>query len=115
MRRLGLIALLAVALASLAPTVSAQQHRTTYEAITVSSTAIGLTEATYLGMAGCVIASETADVRWRTDGTPTSTVGILMRAESVLTLERVEDARTILFIRTASTDASLKVTCWSKE
>lgn len=90
----------------------------TFETITVSSTAVGLATTTYSPtgrgqMTTCTARLETAQVRFRFDGTaPTSTVGFLLEDGDVLTIERHDHMRLIKFIRTTGADATLSVHCW---
>lgn len=80
-----------------------------FEQITVSSAAIGPTTATLNAIttktdleANCaVFRCETADVRWRDDGSnPTASVGYLLKAGEELVYDG--NLRTLKFIRTAS-------------
>ena len=88
-----------------------------YEAITVSSTALGLTASNYAespSTRGTVkrvlITVETDQVRFTTDGTtPTSSIGHLVDARQTITLEGRDDIAKFKAIR-VTTDASLKVT-----
>ena len=115
MRRLILAALL-VGLAGTVP--SAQRRTITYESITVAGTAIGIT-ATVTNPAGlpqqtgCTARLETAQIRYRFDGTdPTASEGMLFEVGEVLNIASNEDARTIRFIRTGATSGVLKISCW---
>ena len=115
MRRLILAALL-VGLAGTVP--SAQRRVITYESITVAGTAIGIT-ATITNPAGqpqqngCTARLETAQVRYRWDGTdPTASEGMLFEVGDVLTIGNNEDARAIRFIRTGATSGVLKISCY---
>ncbi len=85
-----------------------------HESIAVSSTAIGLTAATYGPSAGhaCVafITSESDSMRWRIDGTdPTDAVGMLLTAGSNLNLTNHKQISAFKAIRVTG-DATLKVT-----
>lgn len=89
------------------------QRTTTYEQVTVAATSIGLTVANLSGMAGCTVRLETAQVRWRMDGTaPTTTVGTLLEVGEILTIPHILDARFIRFIRTGAVSGLLNSTCW---
>lgn len=88
-----------------------------YEAITVSSTAIGFTAAKLSsaeslygrGIKEVLVTVETNPIRFTVDGTtPTSTVGHLLNAGDIYTCNG-EDATKFLAIRTGS-DASIKCT-----
>lgn len=77
-----------------------------FQALTVSSSAVGFTKP--VGASFALIRSETADVRWRDDGTnPTATVGALLAANESLEYDGPLDA--IKFIRTGGTDATLGI------
>lgn len=93
-----------------------QKKPVAFEAITVSTTAIGPTAATYSPGNGTTsnqassnyafFRCETANVRWRDDGTsPTSSVGHLLNAGETLEYDGRLDK--IKFIRTGATDASV--------
>ena len=91
------------------------QRTTTYEQITVANSAIGVAAATYANMAVCELRLETAEVRWRVDGTdPTSAVGTPLYPGDVLRVESVVDMRFIKFIRTGTTSGVLNVWCWPR-
>jgi hypothetical protein len=86
-----------------------------YESITVSSAAIGLTAGTITPIiagvrnatALCVV--ETAQIRYRVDGTdPTSSEGIALNIGDTLVLEGSDDLLKFRAIRTGGTDAVLK-------
>jgi hypothetical protein len=103
-----------IALAPLACPAHAQQHSTTFEQVTVANTAIGITAAITSGMAGCGVRLETAQVRWRVDASPTSSVGTLLEVGDTITFTRIEDAQRVKFIRTGTTSGLLDVWCWSQ-
>ncbi len=94
------------------------QADATYESITVANTAIGLTATTTnptggFQMGRCQARLETAQVRFRFDGTaPTSSEGTLLEVGDVLSLDTIETARRVQFIRTGGTSGVLKVHCW---
>ena len=112
MRRvLSLFVLLVV----LATTHTQAQHVTTYEQITVADTAIGITAAITAGMSACGVRLETAQVRWRIDAAPTSSVGTLLEVGDTMTVSRAEDLIGIKFIRTGSVSGLLNVFCWSAQ
>lgn len=91
----------------------AAQRVSTFEQVTVANSSIGLTAAKLLGMASCTIRLETAQVRWRADGTaPTSSVGTLMEVGDVLTIPNIVDAAAIRFIRTGATSGVLDSSCF---
>lgn len=108
MRRIFLLACVLV----LAVPVTAQRV-TTYEQITVAASSIGIASATRAGMAMCSLRLETAQIRWRADGTaPTTTVGTLMEIGDVMTIANILDAMNIRFIRTGGTSGVLNVSCF---
>ncbi len=93
---------------------SAQTRRmSTYEQITVSTSAVPIGAATLQGMAGCQIRVETAGVRYRQDTTaPTSSVGMPLNVGDVLLIDHAIDAANSRFIRSGSSNATLNVLCW---
>lgn len=114
MRRLACTLLMVATL--VAPLLSSEV--VVFESITVSTTAIGITSTT-TDPAGrfptnrCSFTSETADVRYRWDGTdPTATVGQFLAAGATLLMATHEDAVRVRFIRDAGTDATLQGHCW---
>jgi hypothetical protein len=111
MRRLLLI--LTVCVGLLLTTPAQTQHRTTFEQITVANTAIGITAAIRNGMSGCMFRLETAQIRWRIDAAPTTTVGTLLEVGDVFAITRAEDLIAVKFIRTTSTSGLLNVNCWT--
>jgi hypothetical protein len=88
-----------------------------HEAITVAATSLGLTAATWqnptTGSAAkmAVIDCETANVRYRVDGTdPTATTGHPLNAGSQMKVWGAADLAVIEFIREGATSATLRVT-----
>lgn len=82
-----------------------------YESVTVTDTAGGLTSATYTTAISALITVETANVRYRADGTnPTSSEGHLLRVGDILELESPDEIQRIRFIRTSGTSSVIKVT-----
>ena len=80
-----------------------------FESITVSATAGGLTTAAIAGLDEAIITVETAQVRFRQDGTvPTSTVGHILEVGDVLTLDSSEAMADVSFIRTGGTSGTLR-------
>lgn len=107
MRRPFLAAVFVVALAG---TVLANP---VFESITVAATATGIASATYTGKQACEFRLETAQVRYRFDGTdPTSAEGVLLEVGDVVSIANVAMARQIKFIRTGATSGVLKGHCW---
>lgn len=87
-----------------------------YESITVANTAIGLSTTSYAPvgqqMAMCVARLETAEVRYRLDGTaPTTTEGMLLEPGETVRLETSGQMVDAKFIRTGAVSGTLKVTC----
>ena len=85
-----------------------------YESITVADAAISLTSATYDQVGynmQAFITLETAQVRWRIDGTdPTSSEGHLLEAGQNLTLQDSQAVKNFRAIRTGATSGVMKVT-----
>jgi hypothetical protein len=106
---------------ALTATLTAPNHAAqfvTYESITVAATAIGISDLilTPLGvpqMSACSGRLETAQIRYRFDGTaPTSSEGQLLEIGDTFVIDNPADADRILFIRTGGTSGVLKVHCW---
>lgn len=108
---------LALACALLAAPVGAQTPET-FESITVANTSIGITGAIISPAGGpqmraCEAQLETAEIRYRTDGTaPTTSEGTLLEPGDVLPLYSADEATRARFIRTGATSGVLKVRCW---
>ena len=82
----------------------------TYEAITVSTTALSLSAATYVGYRTAVITVEDFAVRFRVDGTnPTATEGHLVNAGGKIVLGSADEIAQFRVIRQSSGDAKLRV------
>lgn len=106
-RFLSLVLLLALA----TPVVA--QRTVSFEQLTVSGSSTPITASTLTGMATCSARLETAQIRWRADGTaPTATVGTLMEIGDVITIDNIVDARAIRFIRTGGTSGVLDIHCF---
>lgn len=112
---------LIVLFALLALPLSAQQRVTTYEQLTVAGSSVGITVATTLRpnsagqpqMAACSLRLETAEIRYRMDGTaPTSSVGTPLEPGEIIPYIGYADALAIRFIRTTSTSGVLNINCW---
>ena len=86
-----------------------------FEALTVATTSVGFTAATFAPTTGTPAISahlkvETAQVRYRTDGTaPTATVGTILDPGDTLTVWGTFDIASIRFIRTGGVSATLSV------
>lgn len=90
----------------------------TFESLTVAATAVGITSTT-INPAGqpqmlkCSARLETAQVRFRYDGTaPTAAEGTLLEVGEIMDINDPQTATAIKFIRTGATSGVLKVTCW---
>lgn len=85
-----------------------------YESISVTSTAKSLTSATYTDDDGnvatkAIITIETAQIRWRMDGTnPTSSEGHLNNPFDTILLNNSSDIKNFRIIR-ASSNATIRV------
>ena len=86
-----------------------------FEELDVSTTAVGLTQATAFpdGVKGADLAICTIEddaVRWRDDGiAPTATVGQLAAVSTALTIRGAASLKNVKFIR-VTTDADINVT-----
>ena len=79
-----------------------------FEALTVGTSAVGLTPTT--GATQAEITVELADVRVRSDGTdPTATVGHLILDGAVISLSSAKDIAAFKAIRDASTNVTLSI------
>lgn len=103
------------------PSAAVAQVDTTYESITVAATAIGLSASTYTPasapsqMATCLARLETAEIRYRMDGTdPTASEGFLLEVGESLPIMGAPEMARIKFIRTGTTSGTLKVQCWTR-
>lgn len=98
----------------LAAPVAAQRVQR-YEQLTVGAAAVGITASTLSGMGACLVRLETAQIRWRADGTaPTAAIGTLLEIGDVLTLNNIIDARNYQFIRTGAVSGVLDINCWQQ-
>ena len=83
--------------------------------LTVANTAVGLAAGTLTHAGGeqmtkFVCRLETAQIRYRTDGTdPTATVGTILDVNDTLFITSPDDAARIRFIRTGGTSGVLNV------
>ena len=79
-------------------------HYSAYEDLTVSDTAGGFTTATIVRTEVALVTVETAQVRFRLDGTaPTPTVGHILGVGDVLEIDSSEALGLVRFIRTGGT------------
>ena len=94
------------------------QHQSTFERITVTNTAVGVATATTnptgrQQMNTCYARLESGGVYFRDDGTdPTATVGAPLDVGDTVTISGNSIARSIRFIRSASTNGILSVRCY---
>ena len=114
-RLIGLLVLASVAVAASA----SAQRQTTFEALTVSTSAVGITNSTLrppgqgLQHNFCTAYVDGANVRFRFDGTaPTTTVGAIAKSGDTISIDNIEQASAIRFIRDDSADATLEIHCW---
>ncbi len=95
----------------------AQKTAVTYESLTVSSSAVGLSTATTNPPSGsfpnlCIARIETNNIRFRADGpAPSTTEGVLVKADEQISINGRGNIENILFIATGS-DAVIKVQCY---
>ena len=97
------------------PRMSSDRRTVAFDSITVSNTAVGLTQSNVRGSSSQPMAEEvlltveTDQIRWRDDGTdPTSSVGHLVNPGGLITLssrDRIEKFRAIR----VTTNATLRV------
>ncbi len=81
-----------------------------YEDLTVGSTAVTFTAATYSGADWVMFSVENGPIRFRLDGgTPTTSVGDLARVGDRITLESREELKGFKAIRVDGTSATLRV------
>ena len=81
-----------------------------YEDLTVGSTAVGFTAATYGGADYATVYVESAPIRFRLDaGTPTASVGDTLEQGDRLVLESEEEVRRFRAIRRDGISATLRV------
>ena len=82
-----------------------------YESVTVADTAIGCTAAKAARAELAFITAETAQMRFRYDGTaPTATEGHVLEPGETLTLKGTLNVQNFLAIRTSATSGVLRIT-----
>ena len=82
-----------------------------YESVTVANSAIGLTAGTYGANVYALITCETAQIRFRIDGTnPTASEGHVLNPGDILRLNSNADIAAFKAIRTGSVSGVIKVT-----
>lgn len=88
---------------------------TSQEALTVSSTAVGFTAATYGDTNYALVYVDNADIRvFFGGGTPTASTGIPVSAGDEIILENKSEIERFLAIREGGTDAVLRVNFGSR-
>lgn len=110
----------AVVLTWLGASLAAQQGLSTYEQLSVTGTAVGITAAVRNPAGGgqmtrCEVRVEGTAVRFRDDGTdPTTDLGSPLDVADVLTVSPHERVRAIRFIRSASsgTASLVNIRCY---
>lgn len=119
MRR-RLVAALAIiaALGMVITPMAALADAATWEKVTVAATAIGLSAGT-ISPSGrpvrkaCLLTLETAQVRWRVDGTnPDASTGHLMDPGGAVTIRGGTDLTAFRAIRVGGTSGVLSASCW---
>ncbi len=89
-------------------TIEAVPDWTGSDSLTVSSVTVLLQEGRRLSNNYCLIAVETAAVRFWLDGTaPTSTTGLVAEVGDIIILETVDELQDVQFIRRDGADAVL--------
>lgn len=111
--RLAILLALVVSLTS-----SALADVATWEKLTVAGTAVGLSSTTITPSGrpdrkACILTLETAQIRWRVDGTsPDATTGHIMDPGGAITVRGQADLSRFRAIRTGGSSGVLSVTCW---
>lgn len=114
--RQRLIALAIAAAVCVLATAAFAQQSISRQVLDIGSDAIGLAPATIRTASGavatrCVGRLETADVRYWTSGTPTSTDGILLKVDEVIVITGTANLDGFRVIRTGSTNGKLPMEC----
>jgi hypothetical protein len=92
-----------------------ERQSTSFEAITVSTTALGLTLANYQGAVAAEITVENGPIRFRTDGVAaTATVGHLLSAGSVLYIDNPNELAKLSMIRDDTVDGDISVSYFNR-
>jgi hypothetical protein len=92
-----------------------ERQSTSFEAITVADTAIGLTLANLQGAVAAEITLENGPIRFRTDGTAASaTVGHLLSAGSVLYIDNPSELAALSMIRDGATSGNVSVSYFNQ-
>jgi hypothetical protein len=113
-----LLILLALVVVMALPARAADDAPATFEKITVGAAAVGIGTSTLQPTSQpdrryCLIVLETADIRWRVDGTdPSSTTGTPMKADGTITIAGIRNLVRFRAIRSGGSSGVLSVTCW---
>lgn len=115
MKRITLCAVMV----AVAGTVLVGQRQTTFEALTISTSSVGITNST-LRPSGqtfqnnfCTLYVSGANVRFRFDGTaPTTSVGAVASDGDTISIDNLEQASAVRFIRDDAVNATLEIHCW---
>lgn len=92
------------------PWTSPDRQSSSFEAITVSNAAIGLTTADYQAAVAAEITVENGPIRFRTDGTAaTATVGHLLNDGDVLYIDNPSELSALSMFRDGATDGDISV------
>lgn len=93
------------------PTTLSGSDAQSYEALTIGSTAVALTPAVYGSAKRALITVETAQIRFRFDGTaPTSAEGHIADPGDIIYLTSNADIAAFRAIRSTSVDAKIRCT-----
>lgn len=109
---LGLVFVMAL------PTRAADDAPATFETVTVGATAVGIGTSTLQPTDQperryCLLVLETADIRWRVDGTvPDASTGTPLVATQSMTLSGIRNLTRFRAIRSGGSSGKLSVTCW---
>jgi hypothetical protein len=120
MRTRIILLALAVVMAAVLPAAihAADPAPATFEKITVGATAVAISDSTLNPTSQpqrryCLFTLETAEVRWRADGTsPDSTTGHVLSAGQSFDLSGIRNLTRARFIRTTGSSGTLSVSCW---
>ena len=90
--------------------VNPERQSSSFEAITVTNAAIGLTVADVQGAVAAEITVENGSIRFRTDGTAASaTVGHLLNDGDVIFLDNISEMLALSMFRDGATDGDISV------
>lgn len=92
-----------------------ERQSTSFEAITVTNAAIGLTTADFQAAVAAEITVENGPIRFRTDGTAASaTVGHLLSAGDVLYLDNPSELAGLSMFRDGAVDGDISVSYFNQ-